>query len=890
MMKKSIVLGVLAASLALGSITFASVYSSNTAKEINAATISGGQLYIQVKDTNDLRVGDTVIFGAETDVIFTYLAGNPIFSTGKGIDGHNGDYSKYYFASSEAIPWVVENGVANNTFSFRSIKEKNLEKNLSHPTNGRYLAYGHNYSGPGYSYIQAYGDINTSGSKNNDSSWTVKFDDRGFAHMQRYGEPYQWSEEAEVFTEIRYHGGGTRPNFGYYQDGGRFKIFRKANLSSVYGIVITEYPDKVDYIFGQNSNLEGLEIEVTLYDEVRQGQPAYTPFICSYQNEPDFFTALPVSIARGEGYFRWCGLECSFDANVSHDTSQERKYEKVDYRLFDPRGTYVLGFDHTYEVSPGVFRNTTFVVDIDSLTASSGPISYLPLMGVQNPISDTNYPFDDNPPEKIPLVTRNVVDIVLEEVDDGYDGTIKCTFIKSGGSYLINNGSGNFIKGSISGGGMGIISTAAMDVDEDNHIRFGFGNGILVFDKTTEKIDVADYESEYTEAPSNYIPIELYRLKMTPNLDLAERLDAFTARFFELTSEFDPTGLTRDLDSYNWYRLKQDFSALNDNIKGLLASVTYTHNKEEGRSIEQLVDIYESIVVIYYDLDGFDDFMDRDRSHFFISNPRTVTVNPINCHITDNYIVGSYRYENVTTFEPNDGYVYPEYVEVLMGEQPLREDAYTYDKALGTITIRQHVIVDDITINIEAERQSAAAADAIRNIATVPYLSYDYTKENDTFTFDNVVIRFRSVVSKTLWDELDEDDNNIQGYGVLLSTEAYLGAKSLKSLYDEVDGTNVKKFYVEGETPTLLAADKYEEIDVDSYSWNLKKTVGSSATKINRIYVAVTFIVTRDYGVVFLGQATASVRSLANDMIASGQYNESSLDGSLNYLANLEDN
>ena len=877
MKRSSALLAMIGTFLAFNSISTYQLFDGKSEK-LEAGTISGGQLYVQIENINDLRIGDTVLFGADhgdTTLLFTYLAGNPIFSVGEEVAGANHDQSKYYFSTSEAIPWVVERGIAENTYSFKSIKDASLEKNYSHPTRGRYLAYGHNYSGPNYRNIQAYGDINTSGSKNEFSSWTVSIDANKHAHVQRYGEEYS--------TEIqyKYYSYSARNNFGYYQDSSNLKLYRKVELNTTnFDYQITKFPDKDEYVFGESTLLTGLEFSFTSYDSQNPAVP-YAPFVCSYENEPDFFASAAVSLYYQKAYFSWCGFDLYYDARVVHDTSDEHRYARSNNRFYDPRGTYVLGFEyqrHYDDGSQAVTVPATCVVDVSSLNSSAKLGTYKPLWDIYDPIIDTNYNFDGTS-SKNTNVTNNVVQIVVEDNDDGDD--FDDTFIKVGSDYVHNGENGYLSKSPLTESNR---SVSYMNVDYNNHICFSSVGALLAYDKTLDGVHVIE-PYDYSENESNYIPVELYRLEMTPNLNLTASLDQFKDRFFDLTAAFDPSGLTKNITLSDWNTIQNLYNGLNLEHKGYLGSLTYTHNQEAERSFAQLADIYDSVYDIYRN-DGFTDFMGRQRAMLISERPRDVSKKGTHCSIDVSTVAG-YQYSLTAEITPDAGYVNPDSVEILMGQQPLREDAYTYNRSTGTITINQYVIVDDIVINVEAERQSAHAADEIREISTVPYLSYDYEKDEENFEFSNVIIRFRGIVSKTLWDELDEDDHNILGFGILLTTEAYLNGAELKSLYEEADGVNVKKFYLEDDMPTLLEADKYDEIDVDSYSWNLRKVV--SQDKLTRRYAAVTFINTRDYGVVFFKQATASVKSAAQDLLNTDSYDENYREGSLNYLANLED-
>ena len=151
------------------------------------------------------------------------------------------------------------------------------------------------------------------------------------------------------------------------------------------------------------------------------------------------------------------------------------------------------------------------------------------------------------------------------------------------------------------------------------------------------------------------------------------------------------------------------------------------------------------------------------------------------------------------------------------------------------------------------------------------------------FTITDATIRFRGMVSQALWEELDGSDGNITGFGVRLSNEKYLDGTKLKDA--TVDGTNVKEYNSAKSAPTLLHAADYDIIDEDTYSWNLRKKV--SEANLTVTYVAVAYIVTRDNGTIFLNEVSASIQSLAEELMGDDAYDETSFDGSLNYLATL---
>ena len=211
--------------------------------------------------------------------------------------------------------------------------------------------------------------------------------------------------------------------------------------------------------------------------------------------------------------------------------------------------------------------------------------------------------------------------------------------------------------------------------------------------------------------------------------------------------------------------------------------------------------------------------------------------------------------------------------------------------------------VIDVTDNVQVTAYFESTDPVINTLeektSTEPYLSYDYNKlgENN-YEFSNVYIRFRTIISQSLWNELDGDNDNIIGYGALLTTEEFLAGADLKSFVNNVigpdgeptsgiDGTNVKQFEKRGTTPTLLLAANYDALSEDSYSWNLRKTIPLTNTGLTTRYAVVAYILTKDNGVIFVNQAIASVQSIAQDAIDRHEYDDSYRDGSLSYLAGL---
>ena len=181
--------------------------------------------------------------------------------------------------------------------------------------------------------------------------------------------------------------------------------------------------------------------------------------------------------------------------------------------------------------------------------------------------------------------------------------------------------------------------------------------------------------------------------------------------------------------------------------------------------------------------------------------------------------------------------------------------------------------------------------------------------EAPTYEYSDVAIRFGNLMEQSIWTRLNAE-STIKGYGVMLSTEDYLSGGKIKDWYTnnslaavEEDDLNeaiatacgenvgaVKNFYtkITGEktNPAEATAGQKGDLDGEFYIWNLYKNISTSPDNRSLNYTAVAYIRTAS-GIVFLKETTASVKSLANDLISTDSYDEESFDGSLNDLANL---
>ena len=193
------------------------------------------------------------------------------------------------------------------------------------------------------------------------------------------------------------------------------------------------------------------------------------------------------------------------------------------------------------------------------------------------------------------------------------------------------------------------------------------------------------------------------------------------------------------------------------------------------------------------------------------------------------------------------------------------------------------------------------AETTINTTSTQAALSYTYsTPANNPSAFENVAIRFGGQIEKTVWSELNGGENgtNILGYGVMLATNNYLQNDTIKgdfelmlgecgsfsNTFEEINGvsfvkgTEIKNFY---NTVSTAPAEQG-----NCYLWNLYKGIKNTEAGLTKGFTAVAYINTVD-GVVFFKETSTSAADLANAMNTDNPELDTTLEGSLSYLAGL---
>ena len=986
MKKKGILLSALVGALAIGVSAFAIVNNINkTATQLdanyndNTSVLKG--LYVRVTNPNTIENGEKLLLVGNGNRTIQYFVGA---SYHYWITTEHASFAKYtddyIYANNEKGELVTFEKSGDNFY----LKLDHFVDNTGYSDgvvrSGYLVNEAYNNNG-----VTAFGDLYFRTKKDkpsaNAAKWSLQYDGN---HM--------------IITSVS---SGRRmfwkPGSNYYWDAfalstnltisSNINLYRRAKASDFDITVTTGENTKDDYVYGE-------DIDLTDVSVAAEHKQAHFTINSTYNNDSYMYQPVEISFFEQLVKFTWCSFEASFDVTVDHDRRDEHLYLKPDGMIQDLRGSYVLAFDFDDPQGAPNYTNNTCIMDVSTITSgdTGADVDFQKTWNVQNPINDTNYALNPADDGKVLAVSENVVKIDASLLPGGVDYGYRMK-VQTGGdaqnpvySSICIDASGNPLETPSYGKlklGSDALSVSQNEVtsDNQNHIYIGDHQRMLVFNKTTRKIITV---SDYPDA--NYIPLCLYKLQMTKNLNFDEEIEQYRTSFFSYTSNYDPTAATKNIDRGAWTSVKSAFNKLSLDSQSYLAALTYTHNQEESGSFGELADRYDSIVNTYYDVlyipsedkYGFEDFMRRGLAGT-LQSARQVEYDLTDCTVA-NATAARYRYGFSVEIVPDAHFTYPDAIQVYMSGNLLTQGThYDYDSSTGEISIGADVIVDNLYIvidakvsdytvtfvgfnssgveqrftiynhgsytlptysvagfetapegkqfrcwaiggnyyqpgatytisdNIEIHAVYESAKHAVREIenkvSTKPYLTYDYIKngEND-FEFSNIVIRFRGIVSKALWDELNGNyEDNILGYGVLLSTEEYLAGAKIKDLFDNVetpegdsvspvDDVNLKDYRSNNIVPTFIDASTYSSVIAeDSYCWNLRKLVGTTEEQLTTRYVAVAYILTRDDGMVFLNQVTASVSSLAKADITSGKCDASSLDGSVKYLADLED-
>ena len=573
----------LLSSLTLALSGVAALLSKPDTKPVSASASDGKHLFIQVEQESDLHVGDTVFLATLGGTVLSSLSGNAVFASETHLSGRSDDGKKYYTPYSETycdmLLMQVEKGAYNNTWSFKSIRSSVQEENYSHPTRGRYLAYGHEYSDKNYHNIQAYGDVNFADGKGQYTSWTVEFrGDDHYAIMKYHGEQY------DTHIEWKYYGSTARNNFGYYTGATDICIFKEITTDqNRVELNIFRHPDQTTVYENDYLDLTGLEMSVTI-DKDTDAEFTYTS---TYEVDFPLYT---VSFAAKGQTHVWCtfaGMNFNIEVEIIEDTSQYIYFNELKTQKGDYRATYLVV--HQSETHITQLKADGWFIEYNKTTAD-GPIHHK--------MDETD------------SIMPNRFFIAHVRIDD-----TTYMFLQSGknNKYVIRDG--NSLDFSYTAN-----IESAVTIDENLNIHIG--DGILYF--TGGDFQVASNPSQESRAKLYKRVVDFTEINSENTVHYSDFISSFAST---TSSNCDVSGDTdTTLTTTMWNNLKAKFDDIVNDIcgydfQGYLSNTTYIHNEEKGtNSVKDLMDRYDFILSKYQKKKGFDDFIDRKFSEAYQDN------------------------------------------------------------------------------------------------------------------------------------------------------------------------------------------------------------------------------------------------------------------------------
>lgn len=201
-------------------------------------------------------------------------------------------------------------------------------------------------------------------------------------------------------------------------------------------------------------------------------------------------------------------------------------------------------------------------------------------------------------------------------------------------------------------------------------------------------------------------------------------------------------------------------------------------------------------------------------------------------------------------------------------------------------------------VQINFEWELLTAKEQVEDVKTLSALAYEYQQVEDTYTYDNVGIRFGGFLSQALWNKLD-----VIEYGVFL-TESDGRTSTIKEDYedalvssnDDIDDallalcgaqngdTDIRRFY--SSAAPVIATDEQKAFNGINtadvyYTWTIRKNVTNALTTY---YSAVAYVRTATE-IIFLKETSESAKHLATTALARTSQSDPAYE-SLAYFAN----
>ena len=562
--------------------------------EVTAGTgadpVSG--LYMKVKDTNPIEVGDKVLFASTSRVVMTGAGGNPgyIFGDTNGFymsdndhEGHSEDSDdRIYANNSNILEFEVCQGSKEGTFAFKTKfamlgeSEKNVTAYLAYTPDESFV---HHYYG--IAYWQCGTGFDDGGNKDSEA-WEVSYNkEEGISRITNY----------VTKTELKYRSGGSTARiwFGLNGEGAYnwnntigVNIYKKVEATAINNI---SAPTKTTYKPNEEIDLSGLHFDFTYSD----AKTSRTETIYYDDEAKDLFIFPSRVYNSGTQDYQVEYLGVKFNVNLAVN---DLAYKKIDTTLDDYSGIVVL-----------IWHQNT-----DYLTPSGTDLGSI----------------------------NNILDNVRENGDYfstfyGKAGDITwneaASFIVcfDGYNYYIKNYNGQYLRKNTDG-------TVYLSSEKGDPIYFSISDGTthirLVNTYETLCLHGGNTLKYKSDASGDGLMVYSASLKS----DVIDSVNSYANKIHDTIKTGDKG---RYFNETSWGYIKEEFNSLSPLAQAYIKNIYYNHNSEIKDSIEDMIDVYDNTVTRYSD--DYDDFMERKVSYAYV-----------------NYVVGLINDIGIVTLDKED--------------------------------------------------------------------------------------------------------------------------------------------------------------------------------------------------------------------------------------------
>lgn len=582
---------IVSATMAMAASSVAMTIKNTSALEVNASSkqLTSG-LFYKVTSATDIEVGDEIIFVSSSGYALDDCWNNPanLHGTQEGIT-ITMDKSIAFLQSSPATTFTVESGNYDaQSLAFKgSMGIGGIYKENVYLAQNQKVYQDKSFGSIAYFFEDGFGiessktnEDSTQANKSN-ANWylTEAGDGDGISIKHVYGGKLGFAPGLRSGAFIR------NPNmWGHYsdvevEDTYIYKKIDENGESTSYSITFLQDMDKTTYVNGDEIDLSGLELNLT----IRQGSGVILDEDYAYVGNENLFSYPKYAIGNGPTTINVTFVGKAFTRDIYVDR-ENQSAGKLESSLRDYRGTFMLTLANDDHALKG--ENVSINFDKGLKTVSVSPVYQKPSRRVAtDPSNDPYLRFE----------------IVKNSHDDEYY-SLKCTQndqYLSYGRYAHlepdDNSTYEEFYFEYSGTGVRIKSS---------------GNGEYLY------YDATDGFFKFGESKDDGQAVYLWKYGSTAE-ELAG-LDDFVASFLDATDACDATGQTNRITEALWTGLETQFNALSTEAQGLLANIVYIPGEPQARSIDDAMNRYDYIVAkyLYYGDTGevLYDFIQRRRA------------------------------------------------------------------------------------------------------------------------------------------------------------------------------------------------------------------------------------------------------------------------------------